>query len=157
MQLHDQQVHLGSWQVPQPLRSRVSSQRMVPKFSFSSPSLKRLTLVWSPRTLGCTSAGPEGTARRFEVSFSAAQGLESERHANQEFQVFVHAAGSATRVLWVSQHTTVFDVCCALGLVVRDHPCSSRWTCARCRMALSGQLRNVQPREQHFSGRLPPQ
>ena len=51
-------------------------------------------------------------ARRFEFSFSAA---ESERQAKQEFHVFVHVAGSATRVLWVSQHTTVFDVCCALG------------------------------------------
>ena len=36
-------------------------------------------------------------------------------------------------------------------------PLHDEWTCARCRMAGSGQLRNVPPREQYFSGHLPPQ
>ena len=95
------------------------------------------------------------------------KGLESERQANQEFQVFVHVAGSATRVLWVSQHTTVVDVCCALGGEDAGAERNCWWfettlarrigPVTRCRTAGSGQLRNVPPREQHFSGRPPAQ
>ena len=116
LQLHDQQVHLGSWQVPQPLPSRVSSQWIVPEFSFSSPSLKRLILVWSPRTLGCTSAGPEGTARRFEISFSAAEG-PGKRTPGKPGVPGLCPRGWVcdTGALGFSTHAKVVDVCCALG------------------------------------------
>ena len=164
MQLHDQQVHLGSWEVPQPLRSRVSSQWMVPEFCFSSPSLKRLMLVWSPRTLVCNFGEAQKALLAVLRSPSRQQkGLESERQTNQEFQVFVHVAGSATRVLSVSQHTQRLLMSAVLWVertlelreTVGDSrpPLHDEWTCARCRTAGSGQLRHVPPREQCFSGR----
>ena len=111
------------------MRSRVSSQWMVLEFYFSSPSLKKLTLVWSPRTLGCTSGGPEGAARRFEVSFSAAEGPGKRTpgkpgvpgHCPRHWVCDTGALGFST-------HTKVVDVCCALGgedAGVRDHPCTT--------------------------------
>ena len=73
------------------------------------------------------------------------KGLESERQANLEFQVFVHAAGSATRVLWVSQHTQRLLMSAVLWvertLELRETvggsrpPLHDEWTCARCRTA----------------------
>ena len=55
---------------------------------------------------------PPGTAQSFEVSFWSARVTTRQPRV----QVFVHVAGAATLVLWVSQHTTVSDVCRALGV-----------------------------------------
>ena len=79
-----------------------------------------ITTHWRSREAAAAAASPrvdvEEASQQLTAAAVAQQKGKSLVRDSKHFQVFVHMAGTATRVHWVPPHTTLSDLYCDAGL-----------------------------------------